>query len=438
MSEKGTLEVTNEQAVEIFTPLAVESQPTPESLPGGEVVTETGVEIGFSATTLGLEATKGGENYKVLGNTVQRLCGAMGSCAADGCGLAESRLSMEERRKEDCAVSNAELAFADKPAFVLTPTEGNNPIKVAFMDEANSSPVSVLDKTGQEVTVFNKVEQASAFVIPESKAKELGGEIFAGMNGADSSFGVATLSYGGERYAVAFASSRPNLGTRPEEFHLLRQSVDEILRRSGVSEDDQEAWQAALAEINETGIDIVSGYSAELENFAHAVRVPDPESDYAKKLAEKNGISPDELTPKMVMEDQYPGSLENGEVHPGSNIGLGILDEPYSDGGCPGDGELCHIDYRGITQRTLEGQLKAVGIDNIRYDDSQAVDPSDQNNMQASNRRMQLANVPAGETLRTMQGDNQLCRKTSRGQRINKDISSVRYNNVRSKTIRSG
>jgi len=397
MSE--TLVVSDDQAPKIFSSL---EDRAPAVAFGEKFITIHGVEEQFGHTTLALRKVE--EGYAVPGNTVPRICAALGKCAADSCGLAERLMSNDDRRAEDCAAANTEVLFDGKPGFVLTPTEGENPAKVVFLKDGSEAydDVNVLDEAGNPVRLFRKVKQASSFVVSEHDpiVRENPQGIFLAMNGADSSFGVATLEVDETRYAVAFCSSRPNLGDRGPDYQILRLAIEGILDNAGLE------GQARADALQNLQVQIDIGYSASLENFAHDVRVPKAGTPYADKLVAKYGLTDaSELTPKQVMEDQYPGSLSHDEVYPHSNVELGI-DEPYREGGCPGDGELCHIHYPRITERTLRKQLEAMGIPdtNVLYDNSRAIDPASKDNDLASNRLFQLAGVPVAQTLRTAQG----------------------------------
>ena len=81
-------------------------------------------------------------------------------------------------------------------------------------------------------------------------------------------------------------------------------------------------------------------------------------------------------------------------------------ESPRGLGGCPGDGELCHINYPKITRRTRVGELVQMGVPekSIAYDNSRAIDTASSDNRYASNRRMQLAGIPKDRTLRTVNG----------------------------------
>jgi hypothetical protein len=420
--------ITPGQAEQIFT--TAESV-KPEVVNGEIVRTPFDVELEFGATTLGVEPvfTDDEANLKVTGNTVWRLCDAADECTVSVCGLGRVCMDNDDRRAQNCAAANAELAMNSEgmPGYVLTPT---NHEVIFFGDAESYSSVTALDADGEQGVLYNKMKTASTVIISEHDIPDGQEGVRMAINGADSSLAVALTEIQGVRYALAMMPSRPNLGDRGPKDQILRKGIDAILDKHGLEGDARE--QA----IRELRVRVDLGYSADLENFAHRVTVPGlsiPDelqghnlaalsaedmkllsgpSKYALTLMKKNGlIDPEtgeitgELNPKMVMGDQYPGALENGEIYPELEVQLGI-DAPYSEGGCPGDGQLCHVHYRKITDRTLRGQLLGMGVspENIDYNDENAVDPAAPDNRLASNRRMQLAGVPVAKTPRSING----------------------------------
>ncbi len=424
--------LTPQQAVEVFgtTELA-----KPEAIHGEPFVTANGVELQFGATTLGLaysSAPAGDAELRVTGNTLMhsnadpRGCDAA-ECTVSVCGLAQFALSNDRRRGYNCAAANTLLGRGERPAFVITPTNNN----VVFLSDADSyENVTAQDEYTQEQTLFGKVRAASTLVVSEHDIPEGADGIDVLMNGADSSLAVESTEVEGTRYILVSCSSRPNLGDRSPNEQIVRRGYEAILDRHGL---EGAARQRA---INEAQFEIHIGYSASLENFAHRVGVPElqvpealqdanlarltPEqqallsgpSRYALTLLKKNGLIDHDtgeivgrLTPKVVMDDQYPGALEHGEIYPEFEARSGI-DAPYTNGGCPGDGQLCHVHYPKITQRTLVTQLEAIGVrpEHIFYDNSRAVDPASEENRLASNRRFQLAGIPANRTPRSVNG----------------------------------
>jgi hypothetical protein len=111
-----------------------------------------------------------------------------------------------------------------------------------------------------------------------------------------------------------------------------------------------------------------------------------------ERQAELERMLPDRtqvITPSIIVDSQYPGILDHGFVYGKGPFGL----ERRSRSGCPGFGELCHLDYRGITRYSVEKQLTQAGIplENIDWHEELAIDPADSTNDAQSNRREQLA-----------------------------------------------
>ena len=397
MSETSqSLSITEEQAGQIFGSSHLVD---PESVHQPEFTTRVGVNVRFADTRLGLKDDPGApeERYLVTGNTVPRLCGAMGSCAANACGLADRPMSLLERQDADCAVANTAEAFDGRTGFIITPT--NN--EAVFMWEENSfRAVTITDERDREVTVLNKVKAASVFVFSEN---DISDEIFVGANNADNSFIVATTEVEGLRYALVASSSRLNLGDRESTDQIFRKGVEGILDRHELEGVDRQHVLEIMM------MDIHVGYSASLKNFKHDVRLPEEGSDAANELIAANGLSSyDELTPTIVMsgkKGQYPGALDHGEVY-GAFEAENDIDIPRSPAGCPGFGEYCYIHYPKITERTIVSQLADMGMraENIVYDLENVIDPASEENRLASNRRMQLAGVPILKTLRSVNG----------------------------------
>lgn len=418
----------------------------PSSFPGEafDAVVTPDVGLRFTGTTLGVEAAgelNGCNVYRILGNTLvkskvdPRGCDVAGvQCEIDACGLGDLRMSDETRRDLNCSGANTVRGLGDNPKYVITPT--NN--EVVFLSDAGSHTLfTASDEHGREQTMFGKVRAASTLVISEHDLPDGVEEVDGILNGADSSLAVTLWEFKrpgaetGTRYAMVSCSSQPNLGDRDYDAQIVAKGVNGILDREGVTDPAERAEILANAEV-----EIHIGFSATLQNFAHRVMIPrltvpeelagvnlatlttdqlklfkGPAKDAITILRRNNLIDPETgevspILPKHVMEYRYPGSLDNGEVHPGSNIEHGIYDEPYRDGGCPDDGGLCHIDYMGITQRTLVGQLVGVGMnpDNIRYDNSRSVDTGNTDNHLASRRLFALQDVPANRTPRSANG----------------------------------
>lgn len=378
---------------------------------GETFLTEAGVQLQFGDERLGLrehfvkEEVDGvvryrkTENYEVVGNTVPRLCGALGSCAAAQCGLAELRMTFEQRRDKDCADANAMLAFGGRQGFLITPT--NNEVMM-LAQEASYDEVVTVDENGERQVMFGKVKPASVLIIGEHDIPEEG--VFVGANNADNSLIATTFVFDGVRYALVSSTSRLNLGDRDADAQLMRKAIEQIADRHGLEGVER---QRAIADLK---IRFDVGYQASLRNFAHQVRVPEEGSEAARALMEANGLSSyEELTPTIVMSSrhggQYPGALEHGEIY-GAFEAENDIDSPRKIGGCPGHGELCYIHYPKITERTQRTQLEEMGVsaENITYDASRSIDPASVDNRLASNRRMQLAGVPLNKTLRSING----------------------------------
>jgi hypothetical protein len=435
------LVLSAESTVAVFgTPV----EATPGLVGGEEFRTQHDVDVQFVATTLGLEEQSDG-SWQVTGNTVPRLCEAVDGCAATKCGLAELAMDNATRRQLNCAAANTEPAFGGRPGFVMTPL---SPDVVFLGDKGAYQPVTAKDESGQDAVFFNKVKTGSALVTSEDDMKGIEGSeegIYVGLNLADSVVATETLDVDGMRYAVVLYSSRENLGDREQRFRIARNAVEGILERHGYNEPGREADRAALVDQLTVQIDV--GFSATLKNFAHEVFVPeiklaegmtagqalaimDAETEARTKPAERDkrldggtryaltvarqnnlvdeetGVLTSEVTPTMVMADQYPGALESGEIYGQFEGEAGLEDAPRGPGGCPGHGELCHINYPKITKRTRVRELRDMGVreENITYSNDQAIDPSASDNMLPSNRRMQLEGVDKNKTLRTVQG----------------------------------
>jgi len=428
-----------ESVVKVFGVQPAEIRP---GMVGGEqLTTKHDVEVQFMATTLGLTQHAEGD-WQVIGNTVPRLCEAADGCSAIKCGLGEVALKNDTRRWIDCAAANTEPPFDGRPGFVMTPL---SPDVVFLGDEGAYQPVTAKQPNGEQQPFFQKVNTGSALVISERDMSKIPGSeegIYVGLNLADSVVATQTLEVNGNRYAVVLYSSRENLGDRPEKFQIARNAVNGILDREGLTGD------ARAEAIDKLTVQIDVGFSASLKNFAHKVRVPEivlPDgmtarealeivaaenrnkvkpadrdkrlsgpTRYGLQLAEKNGLIDaetgeltGEVTPTQLMDDQYPGALESGEIHGGLEISRGIMDAPRrGPKGCPGHGELCHIDYPKINQRTRTGELVALGVrpENITYNNANAIDPSSRDNMLPSNRDLQLEDVAIIRTPRTVQG----------------------------------
>lgn len=398
-----TLNISADQAQQIFGTTAITD---PEAFHGDQFMTAAGVSLQFGDQRLGLfnDFDALGERFTVPGNTVPRLCGALGACAASECGLGSRPMALWERQAEDCAAANTVEAFDGRPGFVITPAgEGIN--RAVFLwDEGSSQAVTALDENGHEQIMFRKAAPGSVLVFSEHDVEQNAEEgVFVAANNADNSLGTATLELDGVRYAMVFSSSRLNLGDRDSDARLLQKGLDGILDRHNLAGEER---QRAVENLH---IQIDIGYSAGLKNFKHDVRLPEEGSAYANELIEANGLaSYSELTPTIVMSGkagQYPGALEHGEVY-GAFEAENDIDVPRGVGGCPGFGEYCYIHYPKITERTLVSQLVEMGLqpEKVSYDASRVIDPASVENRLASNRRMQLAGVPLSKTLRSVNG----------------------------------
>lgn len=343
------------------------------------------------------------------------------------------------RRLLNCAAANTAPFFEDRPGYVMTPT--NN--EIHFLNDPDvSKKVSYKNEHGEEAGFFEKIKPGSVLIVGENDLEKPEEGISIALNLADSVILTETMEVNGKRYAAVMFSSRETLGDRDGEAQLGRRAIEIIMDREGITDP---ALRAATVDRMSVQVDV--GFSATLPNFAHKVTVPEIElpegmtarqaveliaaetaakvpakerdqrlsgpTRYGLSIAAKNGlIDPssgelsERITPTMVMADQYPGALENGEIY-GQFEGENNLEEaPRGPGGCPGDGELCHIHYPKITRRTREGELVAMGVrpENIVYNAQDAIDTSSPDNMFASNRLMQLQGVTVGKTLRSVNG----------------------------------
>lgn len=434
--------LTSQQAIDIF---GTDRSYLPQSFQGETFAAQTrDVSLRFTGTTLGLEIADrpdGDKVFHVTGNTLvksnidPRGCDVAGvECSVGACGLRDMLMSNYTRREYNCSGANTIRDLGDNPRFVITPTNND----VVFLADAEAyEPFVANNEDGQEELMFGKVKPASTLVISEHDLPEGVEDIDVILNGADSSLAVTIWEFKrpgakrGTRYAFVSCSSQPNLGDRDGDAQILAKGFEGILDREGVVDPAERAQILA-----DSKVEIHIGFSATLKNFAHRVTVPalvTPEALEGANLAHLDeeqiklfkGTSRDALNilrregliepetgkvgkilPKHVMNYRFPGALENGEIHPGSNIGLGIMDEPYRSGGCPDDGELCHIDYMEITRRTLVGQLVGMGMnaENIHYDNSRSVDTGDKDNRLASRRLFGLADIPADRTPRSANG----------------------------------
>ncbi len=333
----------------------------------------------------------------VFGNTVKRLCGRLpeGKVSCEGCAVLG--LTVADGVARNCARSNTATVFeqAHVPAegrLMLLPTKSD---VLVLSDEL---PGTVEMMSGE--AIYRTLPAAQAVVIPESKAKELGLERFgAGMNGADSTFGMATFVMDNEKVAIAFCSTRENMGDRTEDEQVVRKAINAYLDSRGLEGDER---QAAIEGMD---VSVMIGASATLRNFAH--KIEPPKEKYAEQIKKKWG----KITNAGVLDNQYPGALERGNVWPEFEAQLvelarekgEVITSPIGPDNCPGDGQTCHVDYRAETKYAIEKQLEALGVRNVYYDDSHAMDPADVNNM-ASNRREQNNGVERSRTNRTING----------------------------------
>jgi len=425
-----TLVVTADQVTQLF---GSTEQINPEAMHGETFMTPAGVQVRFGDSRLGVvrDPESDDETFRITGNTVPRLCGALGSTCATVCGLADRAMSMADRQALDCASANAARAFEGRPGFMVAQT--NNEV-VFLSDEGSYKDVTMRDENGTEQTVFGKAKPGAVLVIAESDIRENAESgIFIGANNADNSFGIATFALDGERYALTFSSTRLNLGDRDQDAQILRKAIDGILDRRGIFGDERAQMIADL----QVQIDI--GYSAGIDDFAFDIRIPkyEPpeelanidirdltaeqikllsvESQNARHLLLVNGHIDENgkvkegeagrIKPSEFMNFWYPGALLNGEIigHPEVELKLYT---PRTEEGCPGDGELCHVDYVKITQRTLKTQLVEMGIpeESIVYNTDQIINTASSDNRLASNRAMDLVGIDVKKTLRSVNG----------------------------------
>jgi hypothetical protein len=371
--------------------------------------------IAMQAFNSSLRFMNEGDRVAVLGNTVKRLCPFVpeGKISCEDCAF--KGLKVAGGVEKNCARSNTADAFEQMNVSVegrlmLLPTKSD---VIVLGDELPG-----IVETNDNGILYRTLPAAQAVVITESSADKLGLSRFGiGMNGADSSFGMATFTLDGEKVAIPFCSTRQNMGDRSYEEQVIRKAIDALLDTRGYEGNERQEKIASLA------ISVMIGASASLANFGHKVQVPregedapEREQNYAKQL---RGKYPEliaksrtgEITSAIVLNDQFQGALERGNVWPELDAGIVELarskgddmESPITPDNCPGDGQMCHVDYPRETEYAIVKQLQEMGVRSVSYDNSHAMDPADINNM-ASNRREQNEGVEVSKTNRTING----------------------------------
>lgn len=368
-------------------------------------MTTDGVTLKFSNSSLRFERKD--DEVFVTGNTVKRLCPFVpeGKVSCEDCAVLG--MTLAERVAKNCARSNTAHAFeqagvAPEARLMLLPTKSDVLV-------IGSELPGAIDATGNEV-LFRTLPAAQAVVIPESAAKAMSLEkIGVGMNGADSTLGVMTFNGVNERVVVPFCSTRENMGDRSEDEQILRKAVIAYLDSKDLSATEKDTA------IQDMEISITLGASATLRNFAHKIQVPseaddasDKDKQKAASLRAKYGM--DRVTSAMVLDDMYPGALSRGNIFPEFEAQLADyarqrgedVESPITPDKCPGDGQTCHVDYRAETKYALERQLQELGVRDVVYNDTYAMDPADINNNLASSRGEQNGGVERSKTNRTL------------------------------------
>lgn len=365
----------------------------------GEAVAMTGIN-----SVLRFEEVLEGK-VAILGNTVPRLCPIAQDCG--NCALAGVGLSAAEMARRNCAKANTASIFeianiAPDSRYMLTAT-GDGAYVVSAKTEI------VKEVNGGEL-LFNKLPAAPAVVFTKSWLQAQGmNELMVGINGADGSFGVASMQIQGETVIIPFCSMRDNMGDRGEEKQILRKAINSYLDTLYLSTEERARVVADLH------ITIELSASAALRNFAHKIRIPREDTDAPQKekdaaarirqtYPELIELAGGKITSAIVLESEYPGAFGRGSIFPQFEAEMGIHTSPITPTNCPGDGQTCHIDYRTETQYSLVEQLKQMGVsvENITYNDSNALDPSAPDNNMASNRREQNNGVETNKTNRTV------------------------------------
>ncbi len=441
VSRRTQMAVPTEIAGKIFAGFEQEHRPLqPDVIVSSPFTPFHAGEAHFVNTTTGIVELPDTDAADVgfIGNTVLGAC-PHGGCK-DGCQLKNEGASFKKLRDANCAVGNTEKAFSEvgqrsEGRFMLLPTKDD---VLVISNETRGSAITIADEAGKQQTAFFRLPPARAIVFGEKWVKEQGiSSITAGINGADANFGLMSVTLPDENFVVAFCLIRDNLGDRPENLQVLRKSINAIFDEKRIPENKRAELLATLP----VRIDI--GAAATLENFGHSIQLPKIGTPYAtglaNHLAATTGMTEEDFTRRAgqterfialakqlanpdlsddqrsqleaqlpdrtsiiasgrVMDWQYPGALTNGFVYGEAEAQLGL--EAREPDTCPGYGQTCHIDYRGITQYSATRQLTAMGIapTNIDWYDELAIDPSDTRNYAESNRAVQLAWNSVGET----------------------------------------
>lgn len=341
-----------------------------------------------------------GDMVAISGNTVTRLCPVAKDCGS--CALSGSGMTIAEMSEMNCARANTAMAFEtlsvpETSRLMLQPLSSDTFV----LDDSHLT----VEKTGDTI-MQARLPKAESVVITESWLKSKNMTEFAiGMNGADGSFGIATMEVMGEKIFIPFCSMRGNMGDRGEDAQIIRRALENYLDVAEITGDKREQLIAGLK------VSILIGASATLRNFAHKILVPEEGSKQHGVLLEKYpelvARAKGKVTSAIVLNDQYPGAFGRGSIFPQFEAEMGIHSSPITPDNCPGDGQTCHVDYRTETEYALRKQLLDMGVSeaNIHYDDSQAMDPGDPTNLMASNRAEQLGGVKdKNKTNRTING----------------------------------
>ncbi len=412
----------------------------PNVVLSSEFVPTPGATARFVNSTLG--AVRVEQTIYRTGHTVPRLCPHGAGCNHPHL----ARLGFPSMMQLNCATGNAVRPFIAEG--VETIPEARYMFVPAFPKDASArDDVVMIEEIGRDdfeevvmgdlgLVIMRKLPNAHAVVVSERWLRKTGlhtlhagyhGRVTFGINAADATLGLASFTvpageHGAEeRFFIVFCTERENLGRRTSELaRPLATAFDIIVESRGVNPEL----------LKGVAVNVSLGASAKLEHFRHDITLPAPEynggpNKMALTLAASMGITYDEykmryeitqgvmagddegvdrsqiITPSDVMNEQYPGALEGGYVY-GANEVTGEL-ERRSSAGCPGYGELCHLDYRAITRDTVEFQLERFGVV-VQFDESRSVDPSDPENAFASHRNDRLAGIEGSHTARTFCG----------------------------------
>lgn len=348
----------------------------------------------------------------IMGNTVDRLCPIRpeGVISCEDCAIAG--LEFRQRLDANCAKANSEYAFeqagvSPRERFVMTPTKD----EVVILGSDTSGDLHMAN--GE--LAFNKLPPASLLIVTEDSLKALNlNKIGIGMNGADATFGIMTVAFGDERALMAFCSQRSNMGDRTEDKEIYRKGFTALLDHFGL---EGEARQQAIADMK---IDVTYGASAkEAGDFRFNFTVPSLDSDdekvreKAQKVLDKHnakyGVDETVVTRLMVIDDMYPGSVDNGNVYAPFEAGMIEVSKDMDvdisrrwDRECP---EECCLDYYRETNRTILTQISELGVADaqVHIDTAETLNTADPVNNAASNRAEQLGGVsPNNRTNRTL------------------------------------